>query len=414
MYSLALEAITRIINEEGFINIVINESLKKKTLTVHEKKLFTKIVYGVCENKILLDYYLKPYISGKRLKPYLKNSLRIGVYAFFFMDIANHYVLNSLVDITKKKDFKGSKLVNGVLRSILRECIKEVKANNRLEELSIKHSYDLGIVKLLNKYYPKELENILTSPEVAVNTYRINTHNVKVNDLYEMLDQSNIKYDAHDCLFYSREMLVDTKFFKEGLITLQDYSSQLVAEIINPASGSTVLDMCSAPGSKSCHLASLMNNQGKVVSLDIYEHKLELIKEAAKRMRLDIIEPVLMDATKYQSEELFDIVLTDVPCSGTGVMRHKVDLKYKDISSNINSITTLQKQILENGSTLVKDGGILCYSTCSIIPLENELLIKEFLEKHQEYKIEKEIKLLPTSLQDGFYICKMKKEENND
>jgi 16S rRNA (cytosine967-C5)-methyltransferase len=407
MYSLALEAITKVINEEGFINIVINESLKKKTLTVHEKKLFTKIVYGVCENKILLDYYLKPYVSGKRLKPYLKNSLRIGVYAFFFMDIANHYVLNSLVDLVKKKDFKGSKLVNGVLRSILREGLKEVKVNNHLEELSIKYSYDLGIVKLLNKYYPKELEGILKHSENVLNTYRINTHNIEIKELYAMLDQDNITYDPHESLFYSKEMLVDTKYFKEGLITLQDYSSQLVSTIINPLKDNCILDMCSAPGSKSCHLASLMKNSGKVVSLDIYEHKLELIKEAANRMHLDIIETRLIDATKFNSNELFDVVLTDVPCSGTGVMRHKVDLKYKDIAANITSITTLQKQILENGSRFVKDGGVLCYSTCSIIPLENELLIKEFLLKHPEYKIEKEIKLLPTNLQDGFYICKM-------
>ena len=165
MYQLAEKAITKIINESGYVNIVISDVIKNSELTDHERRLFTRIVYGTVEKYLLLDYYLKPYTSGKKIKPFVRNTLRMGVYMIFFMSIANHFVVNELVKIIKKQDYHASGMVNAILRSIIRDGLREIKSDNKAEYLSIKYSYPLELVKELIKQYPADIESILSVEE---------------------------------------------------------------------------------------------------------------------------------------------------------------------------------------------------------------------------------------------------------
>ena len=195
MYQLARDAITRIINEEAYTNLVVSEVIEKHSLTEHERRLFTKIVYGTVEKYLLLDYYLKPYTQGKRLKPYLKNTLRMGVYMLFFMDIANHFVVNELVKMVKKKDYKGSQLVNAIFRSILKQELPSIKASSYLEELSIKYSYPQSLVEEIYKQYPSDIESILNMDyKQNYNIYRINTLKTSVEEVVEYLNTKSKKY----------------------------------------------------------------------------------------------------------------------------------------------------------------------------------------------------------------------------
>lgn len=411
MYQLARDAITRIINEEAYTNLVVSEVIEKHSLTEHERRLFTKIVYGTVEKYLLLDYYLKPYTQGKRLKPYLKNTLRMGVYMLFFMDIANHFVVNELVKMVKKKDYKGSQLVNAIFRSILKQELPSIKASSYLEELSIKYSYPQSLVEEIYKQYPSDIESILNMDyKQNYNIYRINTLKTSVEEVVEYLNTQSIKYMIDKTTIWVENSLINDVLFKEGMIIAQDASSQKVGFIANPSPGDRVLDACSAPGGKACHMGTIMNNQGEIVCLDIYDHKIELIKENASIQGISIIKPMVQDSRTYEPIELFDIIVIDAPCSGLGVMDHKVDLKYRMNAESMNGLVNLQKEILENLHKYVKLNGYLVYSTCTINQNENNKQMDEFIKNHSNYEKIYEEQILPNNLGDGFYICKLQRK----
>ena len=219
--------------------------------------------------------------------------------------------------------------------------------------------------------------------------------------------------------------------FKEGYFTVQDESAGMASIVLNPLENEFVLDACSAPGGKTTYLAEIMNNKGKIIAWDIYEHRLNLIKQNYKRLGINIIETYLNDATIYKEEyfEKFDKILLDVLCLGTGVIRRKPDIKWQRKKENINEITKIQMQILETCSKYLKKGGELVYSTCSIFEEENQNIIDSFLNKNPEYKISryenitnnveiskylvenKYIKIYPNNTNDGFFICKIYKKD---
>lgn len=411
MYQLARDAITRIINEEAYTNLVVSEVIEKHSLTEHERRLFTKIVYGTVEKYLLLDYYLKPYTQGKRLKPYLKNTLRMGVYMLFFMDIANHFVVNELVKIVKKKDYKGSQLVNAIFRSILKDGLKDIKASSYLEELSIKYSYPLSLVEEIYKQYPVDIESILNMDyQSNYNIYRINTLKTTIEDVEKYLQVQQIRYKIDKTTIWVENSLINDVLFKSGKIIAQDSSSQKVGFVADPRVGNRILDACSAPGGKACHMATIMENQGEIVCLDVYDHKIKLIEENAKKQGITIIKPMVCDSREYKTDELFDVIVVDAPCSGLGVMDHKVDLKYRMNVDTMNNLVGLQKEILDNLEQYVKVDGFLVYSTCTINQNENNKQIDEFLKNHTNYEKIYEEQFLPNNLGDGFYICKLQRK----
>ena len=211
----------------------------------------------------------------------------------------------------------------------------------------------------------------------------------------------------------TRMASISHPLFIKGQIIVQDIASQVVSEIVAPQLNSKVLDLCSAPGGKTAHMAAIMNNTGEIYACDIYEHKLNLMKRNFKKLDVKNANLQLIDARfvkDYVKKEAFDYVLADLPCSGLGVLGHKVDLKYNITLDSINEIITLQQEILEASYNLVKKGGYYIMSTCTINNSENEEQIRQFLNNHPEYEIVEERKILPYEyLTDGFYICKMRR-----
>lgn len=413
MYKRLATDLVKVFNEGAYLSIVINNTFNELNLSVNEKKIFTKIIYGVVEKKLLIDYNLANLIRGKRVKPLIKNILRIGVYVIDYMNMKDHYIVNELVSTIKKNDYKSAMFINGVLRNYQR-CEKPVLDKlSELERISIELSIPLDLCKLLYGQYKIKMIEFFDH-DISYNSYRINTLKIDTKEVLDILEKEAISYEIKGVNLLTKETLISHSLFTEGYIIAQDSSSIRVGEVINPKPGSKVLDACSAPGGKSLHMATIMNNNGSITSCDVYEHKIKKIEDNAKKLGINIIKPLIADATTFDYQELFDYVLADVPCSGLGVIGHKPDLKYHLTIKDIEDINKLQKDIINNVKRYVKDGGYLIYSTCTINKLENEWFIKDFLRENKEFvKVEEEI-ILPNSKQDGFYICKMRKEVTNE
>lgn len=408
MYTLELTAINKILINKGFINIVINDVLKESKLDLKRKALFTRIVYGTVENKILLDYQISFYLEKDSLSKELKNLLRMATYMVLYMNISNHHVVLEIVEMVKKLSPNYTSLFNGILRNITRNGEQEVYFDDYNRTLSVKYSYPISLISLLKKQYPDELESILEHDSDTYNVYRINTLKTTVEYIKEDLKDYDIEIVNNAII--TKANLTNLNVFKKGYIVYQDLASQMVSEVMDPKENSTILDMCSAPGSKAFHMAALTNNSAEITCCDIYEHKIKLINDMAKNLGVTCLKPLVTDSVMQTYEKPFDYVLLDAPCSGLGVMKHKVDLKYQFNMKDVEDIVVLQKALLGRASRNVKVGGILVYSTCTINKMENEEMIKYFLKKHKEFKLLEDHKLLPTNKNDGFYIAKLIRE----
>lgn len=408
MYQLELTAINKILINKGFINIVINDLLKDSKLDIKRKALFTRIVYGVVENKILLDYQINFYLKKDSMPKEIKNLLRMGVYMILYMNLSNHHVVLEIVEMVKKLSPNYTSLFNGILRNITRNGEQEVYFDDLNRTLSVKYSYPISLITLLKKQYPNDFEDILKHDSDTYNVYRINTLKTTVDFIKEDLKDYDIEIVGNALI--TKANLTNLNIFKKGFIVYQDLASQKVSEILNPSENSKILDMCSAPGSKSFHMAALTNNNAEITCCDIYEHKIKLINDMAKNLGVTCLKPTVCDSVMQTYEEPFDYVLLDAPCSGLGVMKHKVDLKYQFNMKDVEDIVVLQKALLGRASRNVKVGGTLVYSTCTINKMENEEMIKYFLKKHKEFKLLEVHQLLPTNKNDGFYIAKMIRE----
>lgn len=405
--------VTEVINKGAFVNLVIKNNINK--IDIDNRKIYTKIMYGVIENKKLIDYLLHPYVKNRRFKPLIKNTLRIGVYALSYLNLAPFYIVNSLVGAIKKQDYNASKAINYILRSFIKDdrfayAMKEIENIDKNKRESIIYNIDEDILDLIKKDYPNKYSEILKNEDDTYNTYRINLLKTTIDYILDYLKNNNIEYELIDYAFITKQALIDTPIFANGLIIPQDLSSIEVAKTLAPSPDTTVLDVCSAPGSKAFHLATIMENRGQIIACDIYEHKLKLIEDEAKKLGITNITTKLLDGCNADYGQLFDYILVDAPCSGMGTMKHKGDLKLHLSISKIREIEIIQNKILNNVVHYLNDNGILVYSTCTINKNENEQQIALFLKEHP-YMIKLEEKqYLPTSKQDGFYICRLQKK----
>lgn len=417
----AYEVLVDIENNNSYSNLALNKFILKNK---PEKEGFVReLVYGVLENKILLDYYLDSFITKgiSKQTSAIKSILRLGIYQILFLDsVPDFAAVNEMVNLTKRVARGKEGFVNGVLRSFLRKK-KELglpdKDKNYLEHLSIKYSFSKWIVELLIKQYPENIEEILKNSNIKPKlSIRVNGLKCKKEELERELEKRDFRVSkselTENSLFVEGSGLLETNLFKEGLFSVQDQASIMAIEMLDPKPGDMVIDTCAAPGGKSQAIAERMENQGKVISCDIYSNKLELIKSGSKRLGIDIIDTEELDATKGKLEfnGKFDKVLCDAPCSGLGVIRHKPEIKYKK-ETDFNELVAIQKEILNRSKDYLKPGGELLYSTCTINKNENEIQIKDFLDKNKDFKLVEERQLLPEIETDGFYMAKLVKEE---
>lgn len=397
---IAYKVLLDIEKNKNYSNMAINKHFKDVKLSNQDRGLATEIIYGVIENKYYIDYMIDKLskVKTNKMEIYVKTLLRMGIYQIMFLNsISDYAAVNETVNLSKKKNSKVSGFINGILRNVIRqkETIGEIKVKDDIDYLAIKYSYDKWMIRNWMIHFGKEFtEELLEANSEKPSIYlRTNTLKITRDELIEKLEKQNIKASKVNVVEEAIKVenlkdIENNSLYKEGLFTVQDISSMLVGKVMNPKENSLVLDVCSAPGGKTTHMATLMNNTGQVVSRDIYEHKLKLIKASCKRLGIENVDVEEFNGLSLDKESIgkFDYVLADVPCSGLGIIRRKPEIKYKE-KEEFRDLPPIQKKILENASKYVKKGGTLIYSTCTIQDSENIDVINEFLQKNKNFEL---------------------------
>ena len=397
---IAYKVLLDIEKNKNYSNMAINKHFKDVKMSNQDRGLATEIIYGVIENKYYIDYMIDKLskVKTNKMEIYVKTLLRMGIYQIMFLNsISDYAAVNETVNLAKKKNSKVSGFINGILRNVIRqkEEIGKVKTKDDVDYLAIKYSYDKWMIRNWMIHFGKEFtEELLEANNERPNIYlRTNTLKITRDELIKKLEKQNIKAEKVNVVEEAIKVehlkdIENNNLYKEGLFIVQDVSSMLVGKVMNPKENSLVLDVCSAPGGKTTHMATLMNNTGQVVSRDIYDHKLKLIKATSKRLGLTNVDVEEFDGMKLDRESIakFDYVLADVPCSGLGIIRRKPEIKYKE-KEEFRQLPPIQKKILENASKYVKVGGTLIYSTCTIQDSENIDVVNEFLQKNKNFEL---------------------------
>ncbi|MCD8029039.1 MAG: 16S rRNA (cytosine(967)-C(5))-methyltransferase RsmB [Erysipelotrichaceae bacterium] len=408
---LALEILLKYYKNHSYLNMSINHCFNQYDLTKFQKDFITRVVYGTVTYQLYLDYIIKENITG-RIKSYERLLLMMSLYQMLFMDaIPDYAIINEAVELAKNKGKRTAGFINASLRKLsnVQISLDDLSEDKRL---SIETSHPLWLVRLLMKQYGKDtaIDILHANNTIPKQTARVNTLLTKIEDILQIegFSQASLSKDG----VYYDGAIISTDVYKQGLITIQDESSHLVARLLNPHSSDYLLDMCAAPGGKTTHLAALMNNKGKIEAYDLYEHKINLINQLCQRLHVTNVCTHCYDSTKlldiYQ-EETFDKILLDTPCSGLGVIKRKPEIKYHD-NSILDELEKIQEKLLENAYPILKKGGQMVYSTCTLNKKENEKQIQAFLLRHSDMKILEEKTLLPT-ISDGFYMCLLEKEQ---
>ncbi|GKQ42564.1 ribosomal RNA small subunit methyltransferase B [Companilactobacillus sp. RD055328] len=431
---IALNILNSVLINDAYSNVEINRAINKEELNSKDIGLMTNIVYGVLQNKLTLDFYLQDYLKGKKVDPWVNTLLLISIYQMEFLDkVPDRAVIYESVEIAKRKGNRGiSGFVNGVLRSYQRQGHKDVSIIQDIDnQLSVKHSVPVWIVRLLKEQLGLEkTKSILESLNYPSSlSIRVNTKKISRNDLKSKLLDKGIETIESEIspfgLVTDDHRVINSSEFKEGLYTIQDESSMLVAPALQVKADSIVLDACAAPGGKTTHIASFLdeNQGGSVLALDIYDHKLDLINQNSERLGMSkIIKTQNFDATHIEAlDQKFDRILIDAPCSGLGLLRRKPEMRYNKTSSDISELIDIQRNILNSAADSLNIGGILVYSTCTIVDEENSQQVQNFLDTHDNFEQvdvltslgnsdDKMVKLYPDDYQtDGFFISAIKR-----
>ena len=437
----AMDLLETIEKNQSYSNLLLNSTIEKNKIPAIDIGLLTELTYGTLQRKMALDYFLKPFIkSSKKLENWVLQLLRITLYQMVYLDkIPDRAAIFEAVEIAKKRGHKGiAGMVNGVLRNIQRQGLPSMdEISNPVERLAIETSHPEWLVlRWVNQFgYDKTKEMCEVNLTAPLQTARVNLTKTTVRECIEDLDEEGFHVEKStiipEAIRALRGNLAFSKAYKKGYITIQDESSMLVSYAVDANKNEKILDACAAPGGKSTHIAENMELTGVIYSLDLHEHKVKLINANASRLGLGNIKTMVMDsrqAGEQLEKESFDRVLLDAPCSGLGVMRRKPDMKYTKKEQDIYQLSTIQQTLLDSVSPLVKKGGILVYSTCTVDKEENQNTISKFLQDHPEFNLDETMKdRMPEPIQplvtdgylqifpqdfgsDGFFIACLRKK----
>ena len=439
---LALQILYQVNEEGAYANLALDKALFPCTwLDPRDRGFITEIVYGSVKNRGKLDYVLNQFASTKvnKMDKWTRNLLRLSLYQILFLDkVPDSAAVNEAVKLAKHYGHVD-KFVNAVLRNILRgmDGIQwPDKAKDPVQYLMVQYSFPQWMVERFIRQYGLEDAERLCDwyNQPAAMWIRTNTLKTTRAELKQILEKEGLtvsesRHTPEGLKIENAVNLHKLKSFQQGLFTVQDESSMLVALAAEPAPGQRVLDVCSAPGGKTTHMAQLMKNKGTIYACDIHKHRLDLIAENCKRLGISNVELVQQDGTKLTKrwQEPFDVVLCDVPCSGLGVLGRRADARWAKESEDIAGLCKIQKKILDEAAQLVVPGGTLIYSTCTIAPEENQEMVKAFISEHPEYEldetltdcwldVDKEetgyVQFLPfIDDMDGFFIARMMRRE---
>lgn len=428
----SLLTLLRIWEEGAYTAIALNRALRQAGLDEQNRRFATELVNGAVKAKGTLDFILGQMTDRplQKLEPVIRCILHLGLYQIFYLDrIPDSAACNESVNLAKKFSHKGTdKFVNGVLRNTLRK--KEVLWEQIRQDSSLRLCHPRWLVQRWQKQFGNDETEALCGWDngPAEMCLRVNplmtTRDAFLQDLREMGCEAEVSLWCPDGIVMTKSPGLPAllQVFPHSFY-VQDESSMLPAMLLQPKAGEAVLDMCAAPGGKTTHIAALMKNEGMVTACDIYPHKLALIEENAKRLKLENIKTELQDGTVLRDEwtETFDRVLADVPCSGLGVLRRRAEARWTKTEKGLKDFPPLQQKILENASRYVKPGGVLLYSTCTLEEKENGKQIEHFLRNHSEWKqacfihprtreAVKELQLYPQrDGVDGFYLTLLQK-----
>lgn len=425
--SLALDALLQIEQGGAYSNLTLQKLLNQHQLEdSRDRSLVTEIVYGTVQQQRYIDFLLEPFLKkGRQLEPWVQQLLRLSVYQFVFLDrVPSHAVVHEAVELAKRRGHRGiSGMVNGVLRSFLRTPRRSLgEIQDPVLHMAIETSHPDWMVQRWVKQYGLERakELCVENNRPPLVTVRVNTLKATRQEVQEALvaqgfEVAETQESAAGLQIISGGNVVQTSLFQDGLITVQDESSMLIAPLLAPEPGMQVLDACAAPGGKTTHLAEYMRNEGRIVAVDLHPHKEKLVQSNSRRLGITCIDTLVLDARKLaeqQTVQRFDRILLDAPCSGLGVIRRKPDLKWKKKEEDIEQIAAIQYELLCSLAPLLTDKGQLVYSTCTLDETENQGVIHRFLDEHPEFReVEGARRLiLPQDFgSDGFFMTKLER-----
>lgn len=439
----ALIMLMKIFQDKSYSNILIKNLGKEYSAL--DRSFITEIVYGTVKWKLKIDNIIKQFskIKPAKMSSHILNILRIGIYQLDYMDkVPESAAVNESVKLASKYGNPGAvKFVNGLLRNYLRNkesVIYPDRALNPVQYLSVYYSYPEWLVgRLIDEFGFDFTEEFLQAGnEIPQVTVRVNNLKTQKRVLKGVLTEKGIeaqdgKYIEDALILKGIPGIENMEEYKEGLFTVQDESSMLAAFVLSPEPGNLVLDVCSAPGTKTTYIAELMKNKGCIVAGDISARKLKLVEQNASRLGIHIIDTTLNDASSTLSRYLnkADRVLIDAPCSGLGLLRKKPEIRWNRTAEDIREIEAVQEAILDASCEYLKVGGVMVYSTCTILRDENYNMIDGFLKKHRNYVLEDITDIIPDKLKkesankgyielypnidgiDGFFIARLRRVE---
>ncbi|MBO0461931.1 16S rRNA (cytosine(967)-C(5))-methyltransferase RsmB [Enterococcus sp. DIV1298c] len=438
---MALMTLERVNKGGAYSNLLLNEMINQGELNPKDVGLFTELVYGTISRQRLLEFYLAPLIvKAKKVDDWVKTLLYLSIYQLEYLDkVPDHAILNEAVEIAKVKGNPGTgKFVNGVLRNYLRQERPSLETiTDPIERLAVAISLPTWLTqRFVDQIGYEETEKLgLSLYRPSHVSARIDTRRMSREEALQVLQEEGLDVKASEIspqgIIAEKGRLASSTLFHDGVMTIQDESSMLVAPAMQIEPEFHVLDACAAPGGKTTHIATFLDPTcgGEVVALDVHEHKVKLIEENAQRLGVaNAVYAQKMDAREIKEEfapAQFDRILVDAPCSGFGLLRRKPDIRYKKNANELANLPAIQLAILESAATALKPSGILTYSTCTVLKEENQEVIAAFLANHPDFETidvstdpvlqssikEKMLTLYPHQFYtDGFFICCLRKK----
>ena len=397
----AVKILNRIERSDAYLDKLLDAELRSDDMNELDKGLMNEIVTGVIRWKMKLDWVLTGFFHGNftKAETNIKNALRVALYQIQFLDRVPHSAaVNEAVEFTKSmRGQKAADQVNAILRNIIRN-IENIRypdpEEDKLRNLAVIESHPVWMAKRwVERYGYGEAKQIMEAnnaiPDLAL---RVNRVKVDFNYFLSLLEKNQLQYTRSKYLDYFVRVqhmagIGSSELFQQGYFSVQDESAGIPVLLLDPQPGEKVIDLCSAPGGKTTFIGELMKNSGEIIAVDRYETRLQLVKNACARLGITNVRLIADDGATFENPPA-DKVLVDAPCSGLGVLSKKPDAKWQRDADDIPKLVQLQKSLMGNAAKLVKVGGILVYSTCTIEPDENMDLIKDFLIQHPEFSIE--------------------------
>ena len=408
-----------------FVETLLDSALARTRLSSADRRLCQELLYGVIRWQATLDWLITSRTEGRTQKPLLQNLLRLGLYQIFWLDrIPNHAAVYETVELAKQHGFHSQA---GFVNALLRGCLREFDQLNQTLAALKKTQPALGyshpewlVTRWRNRWGDDKTAQLMEWNNTPPGTFaRVNTLKAEPGKLLEQWREENVEYDfvrrdwlEENLVFIlkSHPPLARLPSFQQGLFYVQDPGTLLAVVELAPQPGESVLDLCAAPGGKLSYIVQRMRNEGELTAHDVAPERLKLVEENCARLGISIVRTTLPSTLHSQPATAFDRVLLDAPCSNTGVMRRRVNLRWRIRLEEIERLRTAQMELLHTAASLLKPEGTLVYSTCSLEPEENQELIKQFLGERADFSMEHERELLPfVDAVDGAYTARLRR-----